>query len=284
MPGPAVAPGQRGFALLIVLWTMALLALLGSTITAAGRSETKIAANLVAGANAQAAADAAVAVVAFHLLDATDAHWDPGGPPRTLDIGDSRVSVTMVDQRNRVDPNDAPAGLMAALLRQVGVPGGQADSIGNAITDWRVANDTGLAAAYAAGNRQYGPPHEPFESLDELRLVLGMTPDILARLLPHISLYIEQTPAVSQADPQVQAAIADAVKRDQLAINEGEDPGPLIVRVVATRPQPRRRGHPSGAAAHERHRQPALRGIGLAVGRGAWPGLCPGPARGQGTP
>jgi len=37
---------QRGFALLIVLWSMALLALLLTQVTATGRSETQLADNL----------------------------------------------------------------------------------------------------------------------------------------------------------------------------------------------------------------------------------------------
>ncbi len=212
---------------------MVLLGLLGSTITASGRSEARIAANLLAAANAQAAADGAVAVAAYHLLDNSDQHWAANGAARQVRIGDSLVTLRMEDQRGKIDPNDATAGLMAALLRQLGLSDEAATALGASILDWRVANDSGTAAAYTAAGHPFGPPHEPFESIDELGLVLGMTPQLLALLRPHLSLYIEQTPALAQADPVVQAAIADAVKRDQLTLNEDQDAGPLIVLVTA---------------------------------------------------
>ena len=50
---------QRGFALLIVLWTVAFLALLGTQIVAAGRSDTQLADNLKQEAVLEAAADGA---------------------------------------------------------------------------------------------------------------------------------------------------------------------------------------------------------------------------------
>jgi general secretion pathway protein K len=212
---------------------MVLLGLLGSTITAAGRSEARIAANLLAQANAQAAADGAVAVAAYHLLDNSGQHWNADGAPRQVRIGDSVVTLRMEDQRGKIDPNDATSGLMAALLRQLGLGDTESTTLGNAILDWRVANDSGTANAYTNAGHVFGPPHEPFESLDELALVLGMTPRLMAMLRPHLSLYIEQTPAMAQADPVVQAAIADAVKRDQLTLNEDQDAGPLIVMVTA---------------------------------------------------
>jgi general secretion pathway protein K len=225
---------QAGFALLIVLWTMVLLGLLGSTITVAGRSEAKIASNLLASASAQAAADGAVAVAAYHLLDNSDQHWEADGVTRGVRIGDNDVRLTLSDQRGKIDPNDATSGLITALLRQVGVAEQTATALGNAILDWRVANDTGLSKTYEASGHTFGPPHEPFESLEEMSLVLGMTPRLMALLVPHMSLYLEQTPAIAEADPIVAAAITDAVKREQLTMNEDQQPGPLIVSIVAS--------------------------------------------------
>ena len=227
------AADERGFALLLVLWALAMLAMLGSTITAAGRSETRIAGNLLAAANAQAAADGGISIAAFHLLDNSDAHWQPDDVTRRLQIGDSLVELTLRDQRGKIDPNDATSGLITALLRQLGVADPTATTLGSAVMDWRVANDTGLSGAYAASGRLFAPPHEPYQTMDELSLVMGMTPTVLTLLRPHLSLYVEQTPAPATADPIVAAAIADAVRREQLTLNEDQQPGPLIVTVTA---------------------------------------------------
>ena len=57
---PKAAARSRGFALLIVLWTLVLIAFVVAQVTAAGRTEIRIAGNLAANAAAQAAADGAI--------------------------------------------------------------------------------------------------------------------------------------------------------------------------------------------------------------------------------
>jgi len=76
LPGTA---RQRGFALLIVLWSMALLALIGTRITAAGHVEAQLATNLRANAIAEAAADGAVFEALFHFMDGSAGHWPAAG-------------------------------------------------------------------------------------------------------------------------------------------------------------------------------------------------------------
>ncbi len=45
------------------------------------------------------------------------------------------------------------------------------------------------------------------ESLDELARVRGMTPDVLAAIRPHLTLYGPQEPDLTAADPIVAAAL-----------------------------------------------------------------------------
>lgn len=72
----------RGFALLIVLWALVLAALIAAQVTALGRRETLIAANLRTADVAAAAADGAVEEAVFRLMR-HEAGWDPDGT-RTL--------------------------------------------------------------------------------------------------------------------------------------------------------------------------------------------------------
>src|SRR5256885_8288615 len=100
LPGkePAPARGQRGFALLIVLWMLVLIAFITAHVTAAGRTEIRIAGNLAANAAAQAAADGAIYQAIFNLADPRpERHWaldraahdiDIGGSPGPLRLGD----------------------------------------------------------------------------------------------------------------------------------------------------------------------------------------------------
>ena len=107
--------GDRGFALLLVLWTMVLLALIATRIAAAGRAEAQLAANLRDAAVAQAAADGAVQEVVFHLLAEGDQRWAPSGRHRVALAG-AAVEVGIEDLAGRVNPNTASPELLRALL------------------------------------------------------------------------------------------------------------------------------------------------------------------------
>lgn len=59
---------ERGFALLIVLWSMALLALMITTVLANGRTAITLAGNVRDAAAADARADGAINEALFHAL------------------------------------------------------------------------------------------------------------------------------------------------------------------------------------------------------------------------
>ena len=203
---------QRGFALLLVLWTMVLLALLGSRIAASGRAQAQIAANVRDEAVTEAAADGAVQEAAFHLLDAPSRDWAADAVPRRLRLPGAAVEVRVESESGKVNPNLASAPLIAALLRELGADSRTAGLIADSILRWRFpwvqqgANDPSLTAYRAAG-LDYGPPGAPFQSLDEVGAVLGMTPELLAKARPYLSLYAGGAPDVSSASRVVLAAM-----------------------------------------------------------------------------
>ena len=87
---------ERGFALLIVLWTLSLLALLIAHVATTGRREAEIALNLRASAERQAVVDGAVFEAAFRVLDHGGRHWEADGVRREITVGGGRV-FTVVD-------------------------------------------------------------------------------------------------------------------------------------------------------------------------------------------
>ena len=66
---PALCRRNSGFALIIVLWTLVLIAFVVAHLTAAGRTEIRIARNLVTNAVTQAAADGAIFEAIFNQPD-----------------------------------------------------------------------------------------------------------------------------------------------------------------------------------------------------------------------
>jgi general secretion pathway protein K len=205
---------QRGFALLIVLWALVLIAFITAHVTATGRTELRIASNLAANAAAQAAAEGAIYQAIFNLSDPrTEQRWALDRAAHEVEIGRSVVTLRLEDEDARVNPSYASAALLEALLRAVGSDPGSAASLANAITEWvgSASNrrpPAALLAEYQAAGLDYGPPGEPLESLDELLRVRGMTPAVLAALRPHLTLFGQPVPDRAGADPEVAAALA----------------------------------------------------------------------------
>lgn len=213
---------SAGFALLIVLWTLILIAFLVLHLTGSGRTEIRIANNLVANAVTAAAADAAISDAIFNLSAARpDQRWPVDGAPRQVAIGDCRVEVRLFDEAARVNPNLAAPALMEALLEVLGNDPGSSRRIAEAIADW-VGSTTSpktpdaLAAEYRAAGLDYAPPEAPFETIDELGRVLGVTPALYAALRPHLTLFGPPEPSPSgPPDPIVAAALAQTPRLAQ---------------------------------------------------------------------
>jgi general secretion pathway protein K len=205
---------ERGFALLVVLWTLALLALLGTQFVRASRTEVLLARNLTEAASLQAATDGAVRVAIFRLLDRSYGRWAADGVPRTVHVGTAEVTIRIANEGDKINPNIAAESLLTALLLRVGVVPMEASRIAAAILDWRTATSQARprgakAPEYAAAGLDYGPPGSEFRSVDELGAVLGMRPGLLALLRPHLTVFTDADPDHSTRDPVVMAALVD---------------------------------------------------------------------------
>ena len=226
---------QHGFALLLVLWTMVLLSLIGSRIAASGRAEAQLAANIRDAAVTEVAANGAVQEAAFHLLDAPPRRWAADGSARRVALPGAVVEVRVESEDGKVNPNLASAPLLTALLHEVGADTRTAGLVADSIVRWRFPwvrpgmNDPSLAAYKAAG-LNYGPAGAPFGSLDEVGAVLGMTPDLLARVRPYLSLYASTTPDPASASRPVLAALREAFGGGALSSSGG---GPSAVGITA---------------------------------------------------
>lgn len=222
--GAAGRRHERGFALLIVLWTLTLFSLVGTQLTLAARTEARLAANLRNDAVAEAAADGAVYEAVFHLLDAGRFHWPLSGVQR-IRVGASVVDLVLQDQSGRINPNLADPALLQGLLQALGVDKMHAVSIAAAIVDWRSPNrrpspNGAKAPQYRAAGRAWGPPGTPMRDIEEMGNILGMTPALLAAMAPHLSLYWDGDPDPSLADP----VVLDALSRANAA-TAGNQPG-----------------------------------------------------------
>ena len=213
---------EGGIALVAVLWVFILLSLVAASVASTTRTELRIARNMVSAAVAEAAADAAVIRAAMVLAAqrGRPGEWRTDGTPRILRIGDVDVTLTLQDEGGRIDLNAAGYDLLENALRAAAGP--EAESLAAAIVDWRDGDDFvtpggGEDGAYAGRGYPYGAKDAPFDSVDELRQVMGVTPQIYARIAPLFTVYSNSPgidPAVAPravllALPQFDAATVD---------------------------------------------------------------------------
>jgi general secretion pathway protein K len=186
---------NSGFALIIVLWTLVLIAFIVAHLTADGRTELRIATNIIANATAQAAADGAIVQAIFNLSDPDPkGRWPVDGNVREVVVGNIPVKVRLEDEGWWINPSTASPPLVEALLRATGTDPEKARLLAIAISEWvgsvSVARpQNAILADYQAAGLNYTPPGAPLETLDELGRVLAMSPAILAVIRPHLTLF-----------------------------------------------------------------------------------------------
>ena len=237
---PAVRRRNGGFALIVVLWTLVLIAFIVAHVTASGRIELRIANNFVANAAAQAAADGAIYETIFNLSDQQpEQRWPVDGNARELPVAHSRVTLKLEDEAWWINPDLASPALLEALLRITGSDPENARRIANAIAEWVGSAPAPrppyvVLAEYRAAGLDYGPPGTQLETIDELGRVLGMTPAILAALRPHLTLYGPPQPNAATADPVVGAALAATAAVTVAPSASQPPPDVLTTRITAT--------------------------------------------------
>jgi general secretion pathway protein K len=225
----------RGAALVLVLWLIALLTALIGAFALTARIEGMQGRVLGDGAEGQQLARAGVEYAMQRVADSDpERHWIPDGRAYPWRFADASLQVRIVDESGKVDLNQADAALLAALLRALGESRESAERMAGVILDWRdgdsLSQPSGGAedADYAAAGLPYGAKDAPFESVDEARLLLGMTPELYTQLAPVLTVHgmVQPNPAYAPG-PVLTALGLDAA--ELLARREA----PIAVPVAA---------------------------------------------------
>ena len=195
----AALRNQKGIALIIVLWITTLLMLIASSFIYAMRTDVNIVANSLARARLEAAADAAVQRSVFEMSKPQQlpGRWTTDGVAQSWSYQGVAVEVGMTDESGKIDINTASDALLRGLFLAQGMKEEEAATVTDAILDWR---DPDLLkrlrgaeeADYLAAGYSYKPANAAFQSTEELRLVMGMTPELFDKVAPLITIYSRQ--------------------------------------------------------------------------------------------
>ena len=203
LPRTRAAPrrhSQSGLALIAVLWLTVLLTVIASGFAFSMRGEVLAARNALSVAQARAAADGAVARTLLELLRPRNLPdvWLADGAPHAWQDGDATIAAIAVDESAKIDLNSATDALLKGLLQNVGGQDAEtAQHLVEAIADWRDADDLrrpngAEAADYRAAGLKYAPANGPFAVVGELQRVLGMKPEVFARIADSLTVYSRQ--------------------------------------------------------------------------------------------
>jgi general secretion pathway protein K len=231
-PGGQCLPGERGFALLIVLFVLGFLALIETNFAATGRAWMAVARNSRAAAQVEAAAAGAIQAEMFYLLSGA------GTAPRQLRIGATLVKLAVANESELLNPNLAGAAELTRLSQELGADTSVAASLAAAILDWRTEGTLprpggAKVPQYRAAGLVYGPASGPFRSVAEVGLVLGMPPALLERLRPHLTVFTGMDPIGLSGDPIVARAV-QAAQPGGSAPTGGDLGGIAVERITAS--------------------------------------------------
>ena len=232
-----------GFALILVIWALVLLATVASGFAAAVRHETRSAGDLASLARSEAIAAAAVRLAALALASTDpDIRWQADAQLREIPWPDARVGVRVRSENARIDLNRAPRELLVGLFAHR-LPQADPEQLADAVIDWRDANDDpephgAEELAYRRAGYGYAPPNQPFHSVNELSQVIGFSDDGVRTLVPYLTVHSRWARiSVASAEADVLMAIpgleptdveAFIAQRDAaLATGEPIDFGPL---------------------------------------------------------
>ncbi len=238
---------QRGIALVVVLWTLLLLSLIAASFIAVTRTEVRLARNALDSARAEALADAGVyRGIQELLLLANERRWRADGTVYPFEFDGGIVGIAIQDEGGKIDLNRGRDEHLRGLFLLAGVDAPDAAALVDAIADFRDEDDLRrLNGAedrdYQADGLPYGAKDRPFEAVDELRQVKGMTHELYERVAPYLTVYsgrqqidlLTAPRQVLRAVPGIGAGEVEALLAARARIDGPIPREPLPVPVVA---------------------------------------------------
>jgi general secretion pathway protein K len=215
---------ERGFALVSVLWGISLMSLIASAVMTSGVLSRHMERNSWNKVQAEALVQAGINLAILGLMDSRDdVRWRIDGVPRQLGFAGATITVAIEDEFGKIDLNATNDDALRRLFRSVGLEPALADALTDRALDWRTSAGghrlNGVSdAEYGAAGLSYVPRHGAFQSVDELKLVLGMTPEIFARVEPALTVYSQRPFFDSNVAPK--EALLTLPGFDEAKVNE----------------------------------------------------------------
>ncbi len=198
MPGRSPSLNQRGMALLLVLWILAVLTIMGGAFALSTRRMLDQTQFDQLAAQSVALAEGGVHYAMFMLTHPDPLQkWRSDGTVYPLRLPAGELRIRIYDESGRLDINAVQEPTLRAFFLNMLGDEKAASRFSDVIQDWRDQDSLKrLNGAeiddYRAVGRLPRPQNRPFLMPDELAGVLGMTPEIFARIEPLITVWSGQ--------------------------------------------------------------------------------------------
>ncbi len=205
---------QQGAVLIIVLWIIMLLTFLLAAHTNNVKTETRIVKDLVGQIRLRAAAEGVVNYLSMVHVNSPQGLTERSGQTLELDVGGQGILYRVIPETSFVSLNVASAEILEVLLSAVAQEGEDTVSLAAAIIDWRDPDNITLpngaeGEEYESLGLSYLPRDGPFQSLEELSRVRGMSRSLLEKLEPYVSVFSNNPVVDLQYAPEKLVEILD---------------------------------------------------------------------------
>ncbi len=250
---------QRGLAIITAVLIVAIVSAIAAYLSLGQQVWIRLAQNLRDRAQAEEAV-AGVTLAAAQLLQknassATDTlqeDWARDIPPFPVEDGAVKVRITDAQARFNLNNliqngalNGAERGVLQRLLQALVQNQTQASAMASNLVNWIDLKTTNGSedAEYLKLQPPYRAAYHKLESVDELRLVRGFTPEIVEKLRPYVTALPDNTPVnINTCGAQVLSALfanlpinmAEALVKNRDGGNPFSTPGDLETRAGQT--------------------------------------------------
>jgi len=237
---------SSGSVLILAVWVLFTLAVVAVVVATQVSSDLSLAGKLKDRTLTHMAARAAVEAVALEIggdsneWDSLDEYWGNneelfkdrplGGMLYSAyyvlidSSGDSHTNYGVIDVESLISINKAKKEVLASAFMVIGgVDEALATQIAAATVDWRDKDDEPLTGGaesgyYSALSTAYNSRNADFQSVQELLLVKGMTPELYEKMAGYLTPFGKGKVNINTAGPMVLRAVAGAVvKADGVA-------------------------------------------------------------------
>jgi len=242
-------PGEAGIALVVTLLALVLITTLvweifhtGARAAQSGAyGRDSIRAVLLAEAGVQASKVIFREDAKHNDFDCLTDYWALSQQP--YELGDGIISLTMEDEERKINlnnlimslgkaPNDQNVAVFRRLLEILGID----PSVADAVLDW-LDNDESPrvggaeSSYYMALPYPYKSKNDLFDTVEELRLVRGVTPEVFDKLRPFVTVYSSGKVNINTAPKEILMALSAG----QGETNFGEIDDKMADAIIASR-------------------------------------------------